>query len=751
MKTPRSRSITRAFRATVAICALLFAIAVRPAFGGVNAWTSNGPNGAVVSSIAVDPITPSTLYLGTTTNGFGPEGHGIFKSIDGGESWGAVNNGLTTSFSLDIQAIVLDPKTPGTLYAASDAIYKSIDGGAHWDPASIGISDEVIALVIDPETSATVYAVTSHSGIFRSADGGDFWTQIGGVGVIGTSLGALAIDPSAPATLYASGSGGIYKTVDGGANWSHLNNESGAIVIAPDDPATIYVSGSSLIKSSDGGAHWGDANTGLPELGLGTLAADPRQPGTLYAGFASDSVFGSVGGVFKTIDGGAHWNPASAGLVTINARTLALDPNTADTVYAGTDGGGIFKSSDGGDHWRVLNEGLPHLTVKAVTADPATTGLLYAATKQGGVFTSSDGGGHWEPVNAGLLRPKDFLLSLDADAIAIDPGTPAILYTALDTVGAFKSGDSGATWNAAMTGLTGAPSAFAIDPAGALYAVANLQLFKSPDGGGTWGVIPAIGVITSVALDPATARTLYAGGEYAIYKSTNAGASWSSAQIDRGAGQVVALGADGEMPGTVYAGTEFRGVFVSEDRGATWNASNGGLASDGGRLAGRAVQVDLAAPGTAYFGTDDGVFKTTDGGRNWRAVGDNALKHIASLAMDAEDHNKLYAGTDDGGVFVIEQTESTPTATPTPTPTLGNTATPSAPPETATPTTGSSTCVGDCGGTSSVNISALITLVNIALGTTDPSACPHGIPPGMEVNISMLIQAVNNALNGCAA
>lgn len=68
---------------------------------------------------------------------------------------------------------------------------------------------------------------------------------------------------------------------------------------------------------------------------------------------------------------------------------------------------------------------------------------------------------------------------------------------------------------------------------------------------------------------------------------------------------------------------------------------------------------------------------------------------------------------------------------------------------TVTPTAGIIRCLGDCGGDSQVTINELLTLVNIALGTAQAQACPHGIPSGSEVNVTLIIQAVNNALNGC--
>ena len=107
-----------------------------------------------------------------------------------------------------------------------------------------------------------------------------------------------------------------------------------------------------------------------------------------------------------------------------------------------------------------------------------------------------------------------------------------------------------------------------------------------------------------------------------------------------------------------------------------------------------------------------------DAGSTWTPFNTGLTStNIEALAIDPLTPTRLYAGTLTGGVFDIEQT-------PTP-------------------------CVGDCGGTSTVAVNDLITLVNIALGNAPPSACPHGVPSGGDVNIAMIIQAVNNALNGC--
>ncbi|MBI4577995.1 MAG: hypothetical protein HY722_17170, partial [Planctomycetes bacterium] len=98
--------------------------------------------------------------------------------------------------------------------------------------------------------------------------------------------------------------------------------------------AGTYESG--LFKTTDGGASWSAANTGLTSTIVRALAIDPSAPSTLYAG--------TVGGVFKTTDGGAGWSAANAGLTSAFVRALVIDPSAPSTVYAGTEYGGVYKT-----------------------------------------------------------------------------------------------------------------------------------------------------------------------------------------------------------------------------------------------------------------------------------------------------------------------------------------------------------------------------------------------------------------------
>ena len=119
---------------------ILFLLISTPSHSGVNEWTAVGPLGGRISAMAIDSLTPSTLYAGTDA--------GIFKSRDGGASWRAANSGLT---NLTIQSLAVDPQAPSILYAGTnDGIFKSTDGGASWTAVNTGLANaSVLALAID--------------------------------------------------------------------------------------------------------------------------------------------------------------------------------------------------------------------------------------------------------------------------------------------------------------------------------------------------------------------------------------------------------------------------------------------------------------------------------------------------------------------------------------------------------------------------------------------------------------------------
>jgi len=157
----------------------------------------------------------------------------VFKSTNGGGSWSAVITGL-----YDVFVLAIDPLTPTTLYIGDGGnAYKSINGGGSW--SAIGIGWSTFTLAIDPQTPTTLYMGTS-IGLFKSTNGGGAWN-----GILGhySRVSDVAIDPLMPTTLYA---GGVVKSTNGGGSWSDMstglpNRYVFTLAIDPQNPATLYV------------------------------------------------------------------------------------------------------------------------------------------------------------------------------------------------------------------------------------------------------------------------------------------------------------------------------------------------------------------------------------------------------------------------------------------------------------------------------------------------------------------------------
>ena len=169
-------------------------------------------------------------------------------------------------------------------------------------------------------------------------------------------------------------------------------------------------------------------NFGLPSNlnPIFALAIDPTRPATLYAG--------TFQGVFKSTNSGATWAAANTGLTNVDVRALAMDPTTTATLYAGAYDGGVFKSTDSGGSWVAVNNGL-YPYVRALAIDPATPATLYVGTYYG-VFKSTDSGGYWAPI-AGLTN-----LNTGAFALVLRP-PPSTLGLTTATSGHTTAASSG--------------------------------------------------------------------------------------------------------------------------------------------------------------------------------------------------------------------------------------------------------------------------------------------------------------------
>ncbi|MFA6109321.1 MAG: choice-of-anchor D domain-containing protein, partial [Candidatus Latescibacterota bacterium] len=201
---------------------------LRKSTDGGSTWTdidySGEPNeNACVSALAVDPTNPQRIYLGRgdgNSAGYGPKG-GVYRSIDGGSTWTPINTGLAADTY--VSAITIDPADPAVLYLAagtqaqmggSRGVYKSLDGGDSWRATGEGLGSNpaVRAVVVDPTNSQVLYAGVEWAGVFRSPDGGSTWQAVN-TGLDNLGIKALALDPGDHTTLHAATNAGGVRSI----------------------------------------------------------------------------------------------------------------------------------------------------------------------------------------------------------------------------------------------------------------------------------------------------------------------------------------------------------------------------------------------------------------------------------------------------------------------------------------------------------------------------------------------------------
>lgn len=566
---------------------------------GGESWTAfrDGlPDDSGILDLAIDPSTPSILYTGTRK--------GVYKSTDNGENWMAINNGLPSRCYFS--AVAIDPVKPSTLYAGESfegKLYKSIDGGARWSVVDKGLPEHLYfyRIAIDPSTPTTIY-LANWDGLYKSIDGGETWNPAD-IGIVKGRLDnvsaegvfAIVIDPSTPSTLYAGTNSGLYKSTNSGGNWSLKTKdipEKDFLDIAIDQiiPTTLYaaVPGGGVFRSADGGETWVRVGGDFEDDGALDIEIDPQNPATLYAGTYS--------GVFKSTNDGQTWIDASIGLTLREIDYLVSDPLLPTTLYTGTYSNKGFKSTNGGKSWNATS-----LSLHSLVINPKDPSIMYGIPYYGGgVVKSVDGGNTWSYLN--LDQSKVYVLS-------IDPNTHTTLYAAYISK-IYKSTDAGMNWEAIDTGL---PS---------------------------YEYIPGA-MIRAFAIDPSIPSSLYLGfGRGGIFKSNDGGEHWENLNS---MGSVQTFAIDPVDPTTVYAGSNNNGIIKSIDGGMTWRVKNNGL-PDTKNI--RVIAIDPEITSTLYIGMDNGVYRSLDGGENWICLG---LSHtrITALVIDPLS-SILHAGTYSG-------------------------------------------------------------------------------------------------------
>lgn len=306
-----------------------------------------------VVSIALHPTNANILYVATND--------AVYKSRDGGGTWERF-----PSFSARrVTTLAIDPVLPATIYAGTmgDAVYKSPDGGQRWLPHNVGLKEHVSFVnqfVFHPALSEKIYIATT-VGAFYTKDAGREWEErMNGMKEVHI-VTSIAINPKDPTILYGGTTGGMYRSDDAAMSWKRINAglipESelmasmalGVNVIEIDRtiPDVVYAGTTKgLFRTETKGEVWNRIGQSLPDPFISSLLIHPTEPSTLY--------IGGPAGVWKSGDSGKTWKAVNQGIATLNIRALAMNPKNPELLYAGTNGSGLYRSTDAGATWTAV-------------------------------------------------------------------------------------------------------------------------------------------------------------------------------------------------------------------------------------------------------------------------------------------------------------------------------------------------------------------------------------------------------------
>ncbi|MEM7103156.1 MAG: T9SS type A sorting domain-containing protein [Bacteroidota bacterium] len=662
-----------------------------------NEWRVEGPGniGARINTVVVHPSDENIIYAGFSDGG-------VFKTTDGGNNWTPIFDDQVFLVTGDI---ALDPINPDIVYIGTgdpnisgypsigDGLYKSVDGGATW--THLGLTDQrIISKVVPhPTDQNTLYVSTmglpfernNDRGLYKTVDGGDNWEQ---VLYLNDSTGVIdvLINPQAPDTLYA-------------ATWNRIRNNNESIARGID---------SKIFKSVDGGENWTQLTSGLPSgvhsrVGLAMSATNPEKVYALYVG--NDNNY-DVFGVYRTDDGGENWvSLGVADLQTFNALggfgwyfgKIRVNPVNDNEVYIlGVD---MFRTVNEGQTWEMATPIWWEYTVHADKHDLVFTssGSMVLAT-DGGLYRSPDGGDTWNDIENipttqfyrvawsphtpdqyyggaqdngttggnSLLPEWPRIYGGDGFQPLFHPTDPNIMY--VET----QRGNINMTIDGGISGWFSITSGFApgeqrhwdmqyimsADNSNLLYTGAEKVYRNDFPEAGIWTEISPDLVgeggfrssISTVAESPINTNFLYAGTSNGrAWRTLDLGLNWdevTSGLPDRYVSSIKASPETADVVYVTHSGYRdndfFPHVHRSDDNGDNWIP----IAND---LPPLSVNDIIVLPNHAdsilFVATDGGIYGSMNSGQQWERVGDNMpIIPVFDLTHD-ETNNRLVAGT----------------------------------------------------------------------------------------------------------
>jgi photosystem II stability/assembly factor-like uncharacterized protein len=566
--------------------------------GATFVTVDQGLFGAGVLSMVMDPSDPNVVYAGG------------FKTTDGGASWTEQDGGFGFSMAID-------PTNPSIVYSGFSGVQKTMDGGETWESVSEGLGDaQIFSVAINPFNPNVLFAGTTGDGAFKTIDGAATWTAID----IDSTVYGLLVDPDDGNIVYAGSNGnGVYKSTDGGDTFARIGSpEVGVVFSIAKSGARLYAgtAGGGVSVSEDGGVSW--RNTGVSQSQGLKLSVDSF--GAVYVGTNFDGAYVLPAGGHNQEWRRLAWKQLKS-CACQQGHGLSVDPLDHNHVFFTTNDGGLLVTNDGGAHWQDGGtKGLVARAPRAVAFDPQQPWRVYASSIAGGLFKSEDHGRHWKRRRFGSSTNY-------TTGVAVDPVDHSVFVATfgnlgIDTNGIWKSTDFGETFTRIDRAPHALPGQFlnlsgrgiTVDPhhhRTVYFADRSSGIWRSQNAGASWYHVDATSVF-SVTVDPTDSNIVYAGTNGSgVLKSIDGGVSF----IPRGAGlpdgartaRTGSLLVNPRDHNVLYVGIEGEGVFKSTDGAQTWSPMNSGLDDLG--VAGLAMDPEF--PDILYASTNSSVYKVT--------------------------------------------------------------------------------------------------------------------------------------------
>lgn len=647
--------------------------------------------GGRIDDIAVAETDPKTIYIGAAAGG-------LWKSTDGGMTWTSI---FDSEPNPSVGAVAVAPSNPSIVWVGTgeannrqsaswgDGVYKSSDGGKTWSHMGLDDTQAIGRVVIDPTNPEVVYvAAVGHlwgpnpeRGLFKTADGGKTWNKVLFINN-DTGVTDVAVDPQSPTTLYAAAyerrrtvwgfngggpDGGVYKSTDGGANWTKLTT---------DLPST------------------GD-------VGRIAVAVYRRNPNIVYALIQN----GKDGGVFRSEDKGATWKKMSSEDPRPSYFSqIRIDPNNDLRIWMG--GVNLYYSEDGGKTFNQERVRDVHSDFHGIWIDPGNSNFMLVGC-DGGVYASRDAGRDWDHLNVMTLG--------QAYEVGYDNQQPYHLCAGYqdnaEWCGPSRTWFAGGIPNSAWF-MVGGGDGFYVKPDPAdpdtIYTESqdgNIQRrdLRTNEALNIRPVPPndsdppfRFNWNSPLLISTRDHNTIYYGGNF-LFKSADRGNSWTKLGSDLTTGvdrnKLPILGAlptkdtlslyDGvewyptittvdESPlnsAVLWVGTDDGNLQVSRDGGQNWeNVASRVPGVPKGTYVTRVV-ASKYDEGTAYV-TFDGhrsndfhvyLFKTINYGRTWKNLGSGIPQNTGTLHVIREhpsDKDMLFVGAEFGAYFSLDGGEA---------------------------------------------------------------------------------------------